>query len=662
MSKKIIYIIVFLLSVLQNVKILAQEKFITKLTVSGKAKEAYEEGRKQFNIGDLKNAIKSLDKAIEKEPTFIDAYFQKAIIYNYSGKFADAELAFEKALAISTNYEPDAIFSLAEAERLQGKEKEAIEHYQGFLLSKSRNQKGRNDAKKYIDNLSFSSEAHEHPVFFKPIPLDSTINSNIPEYFPCLTADGETMIFTRCENRDEDFFVSKKVDGKWQKAIPLNNINTAQNEGAETISADGKTLVYTGCDRPNGIGSCDLYLSEYNDGKWSAPKNMGITVNSKYWDAQPALSADGKTLYFASAREGGLGKSDIWVTTRQEDGSWTLPKNLGAPINTPEDDNFPFIHWDDETLYYCTEGHPGMGKFDLFFSTKNQTGEWSKPTNLGYPINTEADEVGMIVSVDGKTAYFSSNVNDIKARTETLKKSDKMPLTNIDIYSFELYEAARPKPVTYVKGKVFDVNTKTPLRAKADIFDLATNKLVYSAVSDGKGVFLICLPAGKNYALNVNRKNYVFYSDNFELTEATSVKNPFLLEIPLVPIEKPSTVSNTPVVGQAIVLKNIFFETGSAKLKTESAAELNRLKNLLDENPTMKIQINGHTDNVGKNTENLSLSTNRAKSVYDYLLLQKINTNRLTFKGFGETSPIATNDTTEGRQLNRRTEFQITSY
>jgi outer membrane protein OmpA-like peptidoglycan-associated protein/tetratricopeptide (TPR) repeat protein len=663
MSKKVIYIIVFLFSFLQGEKIFSQEKFITKLTVSGKSKEAYQEGRKLFNIGDLKNAIKSLDKAIDKEPTFIDAYFQKAIIYNYSGKFAEAEVAFEKAIAISKDYEPDAVFSLAETERLQGKSKEAIEHYQDFLLTKSRNQKGRTDAKKYIDNLSFSITAREHPVFFNPIPVDSAINTNLSEYFPCLTADGETMIFTRMERLDEDFFASKKIDGKWQKAIPLNNINTAQNEGAETISADGKTLVYTGCDRPNGIGSCDLYISEYNDGKWSAPKNMGVMVNSKYWDSQPALSADGKTLYFASKREGGLGNSDIWMTTRQEDGTWSVPKNLGAPINTPEDDNFPFIHWDDETLYYCSVGHPGMGSFDLFLSKKNQNGEWAKPTNLGYPINTEADEAGLIVSVDGKTAYFSSNVKDIKARTETIKRIDKPQLTNIDIYSFELYEAARPKPVTYVKGKVFDANTKVPLRAKAEIFDLATNKLVYSTVSDGKGVFLICLPAGKNYALNVNRKNYVFYSDNFELTEAASVKAPFLLEIPLVPIEKPSTTSpTTPVVGQTIVLKNIFFETGSAKLKIESTAELTRLKNLLDENPTMKIQINGHTDNVGKDADNMSLSSNRAKAVYDYLLEQKINTNRLTFKGFGENLPVSTNDIPEGRQLNRRTEFQIVGY
>ena len=652
----------FLLFILSAKNITAQENYSTRKTATGKAKEYFEESKKQFSQGDLKAAIKSLDKAIEKEPIFIDAFFQKAIIFRSVNRNAEAEEALEKALVISSTYEPDALYALAEVENSLGKENEATAHYQAFLKSSSKNQELKDKADTFVSNNAFIAEAKKNPVPFNPISLDNSINTSSPEYFPCLTADGETMIFTRREKRDEDFFYSKKINGKWQKALPMTGVNTQGNEGAETISADGKTLVFTGCDRPFGLGSCDLYISEFTDGKWSSPKNMGANINSKSWDSQPSLSADGRTIYFSSNRPGGLGNNDIWISQKQADGTWAAAQNLGIPINTPKSDQFPFIHQDGETFYYVTDGYAGMGGLDLFYSKKDDKNSWKKPTNMGYPINTKGDEVAFIVSVDGKTAYFASDSKDIKAKVAKpiLSPND---IFDIDIYTFDLYEAARPKPVTYIKGNVFDAKTLQKLRAKAEIIDLATGKNFASVIADAQGEFLICLPVGKNYALNVNRKNYVFYSDNFALNENNTSAKPFVLDIPLLSIEKSVVTSTpTPTIGKAIILKNIFFETGSAKLKMESTNELNRLKMMLEDNPNLKIQINGHTDNVGNDADNMSLSLNRAKSVYEYLVKEKIDANRLIFKGFGKNMPIETNDTTEGKQANRRTEFQIIAY
>ena len=655
-------VLFFLLFILSAKNTTAQENYITRKTAIGKAKEYFDESKKQFLQGDLKATVKLLDKAIEKEPTFIDAFFQKAIVFRSVNKNSEAEEAFEKALAISSTYEPNALFSLAEVESVLGKENEAVAHYQAFLQSSSKNQELRSKADTFVSNNAFITEAKKNPVPFNPISMDSSINTSAQEYFPCLTADGETMIFTRREKSDEDFFYSKKINGKWQKALSMTSVNTQGNEGAETISADGKTLVFTACDRQFGLGSCDLYVSEFIDKKWSSPKNMGVNINSKSWDSQPALSADGRTIYFSSSRPGGLGNNDIWTSQKQADGTWVTAQNLGAPINTQKSDQFPFIHQDGETFYYVTDGYAGMGGLDLFYSKKDDSNAWKKPVNMGFPINTKGDEIAFIVSVDGKSAYFASDNKDIKAKMAKPILSPK-DIFDIDIYTFDLYEAARPKPVTYIKGNVFDAKTLQKLRAKAEIIDLATGKIFASAIADGQGEFLICLPIGKNYALNVNRKNYIFYSDNFALTENNTSGKPFVLDIPLLSIEKTvATNTPTPMIGKAIVLKNIFFETGSAKLKIESTSELNRLKAMLEENMNLKIQINGHTDNIGNDTDNMSLSLNRAKSVYDYLVKEKIDANRLIFKGFGKNIPIETNDTTEGKQANRRTEFQVIAY
>jgi outer membrane protein OmpA-like peptidoglycan-associated protein/tetratricopeptide (TPR) repeat protein len=644
MQKKYFLLLVCICFFIKN--IVAQEKYVTTKTAPKKAQEMFIEARKALISNDEKEAHKILEKCLAKNPTFIDAYYLQASLFNRQKKFAAAEIAFEKGIALAADYEELAIFSLAEAEKKQGKNEEAILHYQQFLATDFASESIKAEAKTNIENLQFIINAIKNPVDFNPVRLPDAINtSTAGEYFPCLTADGEAMIFTRNERRNEDFYFSQNKNGVWQPATPIKSINTNENEGAQTIAADGKTIVFTACNRPYGYGDCDLYISEFLNEKWTAPKNMGANINTKSWDSQPSLSADGQKIYFASNRPKGLGGSDIWYSEKQKDGTWTAAKNLGAPINTAKDDQFPYLHFDNATLYFSTNGRAGMGGLDFFYSRKNKQNAWQMPVNLGTPINTAAEEVAFHVALDGKTAYF--------AREEKANSNDGV---NIDIFSFELYEKARPKLVTYVKGNVYDAKTKMPLTAKIEIFDLGSDTLFTSVMADEKGSFLVCLPQGKNYAFNANRKNYLFYSDNFSLADTNFLQKPLLLDIPLQQVEKTPILTSSQ--GQ-IVLKNIFFETGSAKLLPSSLAELNFLKTMLVENPTLRIQIDGHTDNVGNDNDNLILSNARAKAVFDFLISQKISAERLRYKGFGESNPIATNDTAEGRQINRRTAFEI---
>ncbi|MGE3824631.1 MAG: OmpA family protein, partial [Bacteroidia bacterium] len=295
-----------------------------------------------------------------------------------------------------------------------------------------------------------------------------------------------------------------------------------------------------------------------------------------------------------------------------------------------------FIHPDNQTLYFSSDGHVGMGRKDIYYSRKDALGNWQKPVNLGYPINTWNNDDSFIVGASGKIAYFASD--------------RKGGFGSLDLYSFELYESARPTMVTYVKGSVFASDTKKPLVAKFELIDLETNKVVVESSSNSeKGEFLVSLPVNKNYALNVSKEGYLFYSENFSLKDIKDITKPYQLNVGLQPVK----------TGEKVILKNIFFETNSFQLKEESTAELQKLLGLLQKNKNLKIEIGGHTDNVGDDKSNQLLSENRAKSVYEYLTTNGIPAERLSYKGFGETAPLATNDTEEGRAENRRTEFTV---
>jgi outer membrane protein OmpA-like peptidoglycan-associated protein len=439
----------------------------------------------------------------------------------------------------------------------------------------------------------------------------------------------------------EDFYVSRKDSSGWQKALPLGPpINTSENEGAQCISADGRLLFFTGCGRSDGLGSCDIYMSVRQKGAWSVPVNLGAPLNGSSWDSQPSVSADGNWLFFTSNRNGGKGKMDIWRAEKigvSPQGFPVYGKVVNVEgINTPGNDLSPFIHADGKSLYFTSDYWPGMGGKDLF-RFKLDSAVAAPPQNLGYPLNSSGDEEGLVVEVSGERGWFNADRKDNFGR---------------DIYSFLMPQTIKPDPVSWVKGKVFNRKTDQLISSDITLNDLVTNKLiVHQYPFENEGEFLFCLPSGRNYGLNISREGYLFHSENFNLIDAHNRQQPMNLEIGLDPIEK----------GKSTVLKNVFFETDSFLLKPESKGQLMDIVSFMTENPGLVIEIGGHTDCQGTEDYNLVLSGNRAEAVVKYLVERGISPARLKSKGYGFSVPVADNSTEEGRALNRRTEFKITA-
>ena len=610
--------------------------------VNKKAKIIYEAAYEFATQGDYAQSIKKLEEALKLEPKYVEVYLSRAGIYadmkNYQGSVADFKKAFSLDSIFSSTYLLPFSISLAGI----GEFKQALEKVNAFLDNETLNEQskkaGHYRKSTYEFAIDYKSKHQLGHYSFLPINVGAGINSSALEYFPSLTIDGKKMIFNRRINDDEDFYESDFENGIWKEANPVTGkINTNLNEGAETISQDGNWLIFTGCNYPEGMGSCDLYISyKTKSGNWTEAENMGDVINSESWESTPSLSPDKKDLYFSSNRTGGYGGKDIWVCHRNISGKWGKPENLGPINNTSADETCPFIHADNQTLYFNSNGHMGYGMSDLFFTKKTAENKWGEPENLGYPINTIDDEGSLVVSADGKTSYYSSDRGDVKNK--------------LDIYTFQLRDDIAASKTLWLKGKVFDKKTKAGLPCTVELTEIDKRTTSTSIQTDEDGYFLITLPVGKDYSLNINRKGYLFYSDHF-LLKNNNPDSSYSLDLPLQPIE----------AGAAVVLKNIFFENNQFQLKAGSDIELLQLIQLLNENNNLKVEISGHTDNIGKKEDNLSLSLNRAKSVVAFLVSKGIHENRLTAKGYGDTKPIATNDTEEGKSLNRRTEINVLS-
>jgi len=653
-----------------STSVLHAQKYVTKKQVTGSAKKSFDKGMIAFRAGNNQTAIKEFSKAIKaSKVVFIDALIQRSAAYYDSEEFTKAEIDFEKVHAIDPMYRTLVVYKLAKTEMILKKFPEAIAHFKEYQTLETKKVTLLEKAKKLQEECELLSKALNSAVLFDPIKLSINVNTKEAEYFPALTADQQTMIFTRLVRGQEDLFMSKKIGDDWTLARPLSDINTPGNEGAQSISANGKFIVFTACNRPDGIGGCDLYFSEVLNGRWTKAKNIGEPINTKGWESQPSVSADGRVLYFSKAPDGTSRSRDIYYSMRDMSGKWSKPKSLGPNINSKDTEQSPFIHPDGLTLYFSSNGWPGLGKHDLFYSRKDNNGEWGNPVNLGYPINSTASEsASMIVSLDGKTAYFASDKGSIDDKiSDGNKEANKNSDSKIDyldgmpdIYQFELYEEARPQPVTYVRAKVVDIKSERPLVAQVEFVNLNSGKIHSASVTDIEGDFLVCLPLGFNYALNVNKEKYLFHSENFALTDKNK-DQPFFLDIALRKIPTAPIVGTTTdlPISEPIILKNVFFDTGSANLRSESFTELEKLKQLLLDYPAMEIEISGHTDDVGSDQANQKLSEDRAHAVYDYLIGHEIQKSRLSYKGFGESQPIGSNESEEGRQENRRTEFVI---
>lgn len=610
---------------------------------NSKIEKQFEKARKYYLMNNIDDAITEANKILYKTPEFVNASLLLADIYKGLDSTSQEIIYLEKALNYSDK--PAIFYRLGAASYSIGDYEKAQYNYEAYLDVAQVTEVRKGEVRRIVESCKFAIDAKKHPVEFHPIRLSNKINTVNDEYWPSLSLDQQELVFTRLlkpvgQRPHEDFFISEYNLEEWGLAQPIVEINTPNNEGAQSLSVNGRFLLFTACNRADGFGSCDIYFSERVSGKWSTPKNVGAPANSKAWESQPSFSSDNKFLYFSSNRKGGKGKKDIWRTELLGVNSgkilWGEPENLGDSINTPGDEISPFIHANNKNFYFASDYRTGMGGFDLFTAELKEDDTFTDAKNLGFPINTFEDEQGLNISSNGKTVFFSS------ARKAGM---------GLDIYTFQLEEGMRPEPVTYAKVKVIDAKSLQPIQARIELVNLfkPDEKRLETANKDGEA--MLCFPVGAEYAFNVFEKGYLFYSQSFEMDNTKSIAKPYQIDIKLRAIQ----------VGAEMNLYNIYFETDSFKILQESVPELKNLISLLDFNSDVKIEIQGHTDNTGNNIQNSQLSELRAKSVVDYLISEGISKDRLIAKGFGENSPVAPNETKAGRKLNRRTTIKITS-
>lgn len=599
-----------------------------------------------YGLGQKQEAFKALDACLTKYPTFDRGLFVRANWSIVDKKYSEALPFLERLEAANPKFNPLQKKLIAECYFDTRQLDKATEYANEFQSVNDLSPENRKFITSLIRNIEFVKSQTDESFKIKYQNLGPEVNSPLSEYFPSTSADESAIYFTRRNKTGEDILLSHANASGWSIAELIDepemendkyyiSINTYDNDGAHTISPNGKYLFFTSCQRPGGKGSCDLYFSALKGNEWGKPKSIpGINTNA--WESQPCISANGKYLFFVSNREGGNGGSDIYVSEILANSTFTEPKNLGPKINSSGSEDRPFIHPDGKTLYFSSDGHPGYGGRDLFMS-RLENGEWQNPINLGSQINSTADEISIFINALGEKAYIA------KQNTEENRN-------DFDIYTFAVPEKFKPAKVTYIKGIVTNAKTNQPLKASVKLSDIEKAEQVISLSSDEKnGDFLMTVVADKEYGFNVIKEGYAIYSQNYQFSAKTSSLEPQKVEIKLMPLES----------GTKFELRNVFFETGKFELKSTSTNELNYIVEILKSNPSLKILVAGHTDNVGNEVNNKLLSDNRAQSVMKYLIEKGIGADRLTAKGFGSSKPLISNDTEEGRAKNRRTEIEI---
>jgi outer membrane protein OmpA-like peptidoglycan-associated protein/tetratricopeptide (TPR) repeat protein len=609
--------------------------------INKKAISLYNQAMEKANDGNFKEAIDLLDQCVKIEEKYADAYLSLGGIYGQLKNYKSSTDYYEKAFAIDSNYTNE--FKLPYSMDLagQGRFEEALATINSLLskekISSATRRASEHRKKTYEFAVDYAAK-HPHSSYqFTPVNLGDSINTSNSEYYPSITINDSLFVFTRRGQGIREDFVESMIlhDHRYSQSKTISgSINEEPSKGAINISQDGDWLVFAGNFPSDGFGNFDLYISYSTPQGWSEPINLGAQINTEFWESSPSLSADKNTLYFSSDRPGGYGGKDLYVSYRLANGKWSKAVNMGPSVNTAGDELAPFIHADNNTLYFTSDGLPGYGDADLFMMRRKNATEWNTPENLGYPINTIENDGSLFIASNGIDAYYSSDRADSRG--------------GLDLYRFELRPDIRPARTLYVRGVVFNKKDNKGIPATVELIDNSTGELSSKVQTDEQGNYLITLPVGKDYVFNVNRKGYLFYSDNFLLSQKTP-DSTYEKNIPLQPIE----------VNASIVLKNIFFETKKFELDPKSQIELDKIVQLLNDNPTLKIEISGHTDNVGKPADNLTLSNNRAKSVVGYLASKGIASQRLVAKGYGETKPVADNTTEEGKARNRRTELKV---
>ncbi len=622
----------------------AQSKYNTS---SNKAIKLYEKAEEFFKKRQFDEGINSLEKAVGIDPNFTEALYRLATTYELFQKFEVAAKYYQRVIASQPdNPRYQGVYIVVANNQLrEGNYEEAKQLADKSLLLNPNNQKNTQQAQALLEICTYAIEGMKTPLKFNPTILENPLNQFKIQYFPVLTGDEQTIVFTaRKPDQTDDLFISYKKDGQWTEPVSISdNINTADNEGTCSISANGRVLVFTYCANMklrNSFGGCDLCISYKVGDEWSEPENLGRNVNSGAKDTQPSLSADGKTLYFSSSRPGGSGGLDIWVSKMDESGKWLPAQNLGTTINTPGNEESPFIHANGRYLYFSSNGFPKMsyGGADLYYSEYTNPG-WTTPKNLGYPINNQANQVGLFLTADSERGYYTHEEGQGSFRNFTAV-----------LKSFEVPDTLKPAGISnYVKGTIYDAKTQEKLEAKIELTDINTKTKQSSTTSDPiTGEYLFILTQGSEYSLSITRKDYAYKSIAFNYTEGKDIA-PIVQDIALDPIG----------VGIRFTLNNIFFDYNSFALQDKSKTELDELVKFMQENPKVKGEISGHTDNVGDRAANDTLSLKRAQSVFNYLVEKGVASDRLKYQGYGDRRPAESNATEEGRAKNRRIEFEI---
>jgi outer membrane protein OmpA-like peptidoglycan-associated protein len=608
--------------------------------VNKKALKVYDDAMTLVRDGQLKDAGAMLLEAIRLDSSFADAYLSVAGIYGELNNYAGAVTYYEKARAKAPENFRHYLLSYSINLAGQGRFREALAAVDTFLLNEelpeSLVKAGNYRKLAYRFALAYDSAHPARNYVFNPVNLGDSINSRYSEYYPSITIDDSLLVFTRNISGREDFYESNLADSiTYGRAHKIDgSINEEPFKGAMNISQDGDWMLFAGRFNQNNFGNFDLYLSQYTPQGWSDAINLGENINTDFVETGPALSPDKSTLYFVSNRPGGFGGRDLYVSYRLKTGGWSPAENMGPDVNTAGDEEAPFVHADNETLYFTSNGLPGYGGTDLFMLRLGKDGHWGKPQNLGYPINTVGNEGSLFITSDGRRAYYAADRMDTRG--------------GLDLYRFELREDLRPAKTLYVKGKVYDAKTGKGLPSGIELIDNNTRQVISALQTDETGRYFLTLAMGHEYTFSVNRKGYLYYNKVYDLAGKLP-DSVYQKDIPLQPI----------ALNSSVVFRNIRFESNSAVLQPVSLIELDKLLALLRDNPTVRVQITGYTDNVGKHEANIKLSADRAKAVVQYLAGKGIAITRLTAKGLGETQPVADNRTEAGRSRNRRTEFKI---
>jgi OmpA-OmpF porin, OOP family len=635
-------VVLFVFALLTSFSVAAQGELSTK---SKKAIELYTSADNFRVRGQYDEALNLLLQAIEKDDKFVEAYYRIGITYFSMRLYSKAIENYEKGLSHTSDLRKQKVFwyDLGEVYLLTGEYEKAMKVLSAFVNNETMNKAKVDKATMFFKSAEFAMKNKANTSNFKLHPLSDTVNCFVLQYFPALTADQQQLIFTRRTgngpNDDEDLVVSKKDEnGRWRSPESISkNINTRLNEGTCTISADGRKLIFTSCTGRDGIGSCDLYETKKIGSDWTTPRNLGRNVNSIEWESQPSLSADGRTLYFVSDRRSGLGRRDIWVSTTDDKGEWTKAVNAGKEINSQFDEISPFVHANNRTLFFASNGLPGFGGYDLFFTDKDST-RWTTPKNLGAPMNDNEDQFSLFITADGKKGYYSHE--------ETLESG----FSRSKIFEMVIPAESRIEyRSNYVKGFIKDKVEQKPLSAKIELINIRKNIVESLVESDSiTGEYLMVLTQGAEYALYVNKEAYLFKSYNFNYSEVTDFE-PIIINIDL---EKATE-------GSVAILNNIFFDVDKYDLKNKSITELEKMIRFLSANPSVRVEIGGHTDNSGSSEHNRQLSEQRANAVFTFLSEHGVDKKRLIPKGYGPDRPIASNETDEGRSRNRRIEVRI---